>query len=140
MSTSSPMEVVIKHWGEDAPDWVIALAKACERSSQGKVAKVVGYSAGAVNTVLHNRYKAKMDGIEAKVRGALMAETVDCHHIGEIGRHVCASWRAKWKAGQRSNTLQIQMARACANCPLYADEAPEQAEPANDYPQKKGMK
>lgn len=118
---SSVVDVAREAWGENLPDWVEALAKECDRTSQRKAAQRINYSAGAVNTILRNRYNARTDGIETAIRGELMSETVNCHHIGVIGSHVCASWRAKRRSGLRANTLQRQMSRACGSCPLFPE-------------------
>ncbi len=42
-------------WGDTLPDWVRALAEACEASSQNKVAQQLGYSGALVSNVLRNR-------------------------------------------------------------------------------------
>jgi len=109
-------------WGHDAPDWIIALAKECDRTSQNKTAQRIGYTAPAVNQVLRNKYKASTASIEESVRGQLMSEVVDCPQIGEIGRHDCKEWRRKMRQGVRVNRLHVQMSRACSKCPLHADD------------------
>lgn len=118
----SAIEIARQSWGEDLPDWVEALAKECQRTSQNKAAQTLGYSNGAVSMVIRNKYAANSQGIEMAVRGALMAEDIDCPFIGLIGKDVCRQWRNKRKRGVRANRLQIQMARACSTCPHFPDQ------------------
>lgn len=119
------LEIARRSWGDDLPDWVEALAKECERTSQNKVAQALGYSGAAVSMVIRNKYAANSQGIEMAVRGALMSENIDCHFLGEIGKDACRQWRVNGKRGVRANRLQIQMARACSTCPHFPDQESE---------------
>lgn len=119
------LDIARQSWGDDLPDWVEALAKECERTSQNKAAQVLGYSGGAVSMVLRNRYSANLQSIEMAVRGALMSEEIDCPFLGQIGKDACRQWRIRRKRGVRANRLQIQMARACSECPHFPDEQRE---------------
>ncbi len=56
MTAASPVEIARGLWGDSIPDWVIALAEECGRSSQGKVAKQMNRSAALVSNVLRNKY------------------------------------------------------------------------------------
>ncbi|TIV63290.1 MAG: transcriptional regulator, partial [Mesorhizobium sp.] len=52
---------------------------------------------------------------EQMVRGALMAETVDCPVLGPLGRNACLDWQAKPFAPTSSH--RMTMHRACKTCP-----------------------
>ena len=84
--------VVRETWGEDAPRWVVVLAERCTEERQAAVARRLEVSASMISAVLSNTYTAKggsTAGLEAKVRGAYMGETVDCPVLGEIGTDRC---------------------------------------------------
>jgi hypothetical protein len=60
-------------WGPETPDWVMALALACDESSQGRVALRLGVSTAMVNQVLKLKYKGRYDRIEQRVREELFS-------------------------------------------------------------------
>nr|WP_175582231.1 hypothetical protein [Phaeobacter sp. HF9A] len=103
-------------WNGNVPDWVEALARECDLSSQAKAATRLGYSAGAVNLVLSNRYGASTDAIEQSVRGVLMAETLTCPALGEIGKDVCRKWRERSKVFSAANSQHVKMFKTCPTC------------------------
>lgn len=101
------------------PDWVMALAYECDRTSQNKAAARLKYSASAISHVLNNGYGAKTDGLEETVRGTLMAEVYACPVLGDIHTHVCRSWRAKAKNCSNRNSMDVMMYKACHRCPIH---------------------
>jgi hypothetical protein len=103
-------------WGGDIPDWVLALAKACDESSQSAVAKRIGKSGALVSTVLNKAYGAGLTAVEQVVRGALMSATVDCPAVGEMPADLCITHqRETWSP---HNPQRIALYRACrAGCP-----------------------
>lgn len=101
-------------WGEHMPPWVVALAEACNSTTQTAVAKRLGYSSTVVSLVLSNNYgNGDIARIEQMVRGALMAETVSCPRLGGIARNDCLEWQAKPFAP--TSTHRVEMYRACRN-------------------------
>jgi len=76
-------------WGADIPDWVIALAEACDETSQNKVAAVIGNSSTVVSRVLANAYPGNVDKIAQKVQGVYLAQNLICPVLGEISRARC---------------------------------------------------
>lgn len=76
-------------WGADLPDWVQALAAACDKSSQAQVAKVLGNSTTVISRVLANSYPGNVNRIAEKVRGHYLAQVLECPVLGEIGRDRC---------------------------------------------------
>lgn len=108
-------------WGS-APDWVLALGAEADRSSQNKVAGLLGVSASLVSGVLSAKYTGDMTRIEDLVRGTLMKETLSCPVLGEIGKQTCRKWRAKAGTFSGANSLNITMFRACNKCPVHVKE------------------
>jgi hypothetical protein len=103
-------------WGADLPDWIGALAGACDATSQARVAATVGYSAAAISTVLRKCYPGDVGKVERAVRGALMNATVDCPVVGTLAHNEClAHQRAPFAA---TNVQRVALYRACrGGCP-----------------------
>lgn len=107
------------------PDWVRALAMACARTSQGKVALALGRSAATVSQVLNNIYRADTARIEERVRGLYLDGRVICPALGELPTQQCQDWRDKSHAFAPGNPLRTRMFRACRACPVNTKEAAE---------------
>lgn len=106
-------------WGAKTPDWIVALAGECDRSSQGRVARRLGISAAVVNQVLGGAYKGRLDRVEARVRGEFMGATVQCPVLGEISRRDCISNQTlKFRP---TNPLRVALRKACPVCPNRED-------------------
>lgn len=106
-------------WNGRVPDWVRRLAEECQETSQRRAARLIGRSDAVVAGVLRNTYGADTKGIEELVRGALMAETVDCPALGDIPTNTCAAWRSKARNFSGHNRLRLQMFHACKACPVF---------------------
>jgi hypothetical protein len=108
-----------------APDWVVALAEAATRDGLAEVGRRIGYSKGVVSQVISASYgKGNLGKVEVIVRGAYMAETVDCPVLGEIGRDQCR--REQKTPFRATNSSRARLKRACRTCEhLYrrGDEA-----------------
>jgi len=98
------------------PDWLVALAEACDEATQAAAARRIGYSGATVSFVLNGRYTGDLKAVEAAVRDALMRGTVDCPVLGEILGEDCRKHQAApFNAG---NPQRIATFRACRNgCP-----------------------
>jgi len=98
------------------PDWVQAMAEECDRTSQRQVAARIGYSAGAVNQVLANKYGAPTDNIAQAVRGAYLSAVVACPVAGKIAADRCLELqKLPWAA---TNPQRVQLFQACrGGCP-----------------------
>ncbi|VUX47883.1 conserved hypothetical protein [Candidatus Defluviicoccus seviourii] len=106
------------HWGADLPDWVAALAVACDAAgSQAGTAARVGYSGAVVSQVLKRDYRGSYDAVEAAVRARIMGATVDCPVLGQILLEDCHNYQRAAGTGARESTLQVRLARACPACP-----------------------
>ncbi|MGD9769825.1 MAG: transcriptional regulator [Pseudolabrys sp.] len=98
------------------PDWVEELAKYASGTSATVAAKKIGYSVSAVSAVLAGKYKGDIGRVEAKVRGALMGETVECPVLGEIKRDYCLDQQKM--PLMATSSVRVRVYRACRNgCP-----------------------
>jgi hypothetical protein len=103
-----------RHWGAAAPDWVIALAEACDQFGQTVMARKLGYSSPVISATLGNAYAGRMDKIEQKVRGELMHEHVLCPVLGEISKRQCVDEQSRPYAA--TNAVRVELRRACPRC------------------------
>ena len=102
-------------WAKGVPDWVAAMAIACDRSTQGKVAVKLGISPAVVNQVIGNCYAGRMDRVEARVRGEYMKAVVECPVLGEISTRDCVTHQTmKFRP---TNPLRVQLHKTCPTCP-----------------------
>ncbi len=106
-------------WDGNVPDWIEALARECDMTSQAKAATRLGFSPSAVNLVLSNRYGASTDAVEQAVRGVLMSEKVLCPALGEIGKDQCRKWRERSKTFSAANSQHVKMFKTCPTCPHF---------------------
>lgn len=113
----SALDTAREFWGEGIPDWVEALARACDETSQNKVAARLERSASLVSNIIRNRYPADTSAVEDIVRGTYMRAMVECPVWGEIGTHRCRKYRARLRAGAPVNTEEAIMRNACTRCP-----------------------
>ena len=100
---------------QSAPDWVLALAGQCDKSTQSDVARSLKVSPTLVNQVLGNVYQGDLVKIESQVRGVFMRAVVICPIAGEISTAKCVDY-----AGRRpgsTNPLRVLLAQACPACP-----------------------
>jgi len=101
-------------WVDTPPDWITALAMACDKTSQKKVGDMIGYSNSAINQVLGKRYTADLTTFEKAVRGALMNVTVQCPVLDAIPANRCIEHQRKPYAN--TNQMRVQLFKACRNC------------------------
>lgn len=111
-------------WGEP-PAWVLALAQACDASSQVAVARRIAYSPPTVSQVISNTYRGDLVRLEAAVSGIYLAATVDCPVLGEMARNVCLEWQERPYTD--ASSLHIRMWRACKQCSQRVRKAQEDA-------------
>ena len=122
---SGPVYIAQSAWGEDLPDWVLALAKACAESSQNRVAEAIDRSPSLVSNVLRRKYPGNMAAIEELVRGVFMATVIDCPALGPLSTDQCQVWRSRARHLQGHNTRRVRMYRACRRCPRFTGEDQE---------------
>lgn len=111
--------IVHAAWGQNCPDWIEALVKACDQSSQNKVAARLGITASTVSQTLRNGYPGNMASIEARVRAALLSSDVSCPALGSISGESCLRWRDRADRLTSTVPLRVRMFRACRRCPFH---------------------
>jgi len=101
-------------WAGLLPDWIEALAEACDASSGRAVAARLGVSPAAVCRVLGATY-GNTAGIEERVRRLLMVTRVACPVCGEIDVETCRTHQSR--PFTAVNPLFVRLFRACPSCP-----------------------
>lgn len=109
-------------WGRPLPDWVRALALACAKTSQSKVAAQLGRAPAVVSTVLRNKYGADTARIEERVRGVFLNGMVQCPAWETLPLQDCQDWRESARTFVPGIPLRRQMYHACRACPVYLRE------------------
>ncbi len=114
MGTAMPDAVATVHqaWGDEAPEWVVDLARECNRTSQRKAGQLIGYTCGTVNQVLKNR--RKHDGLQAVANAVHKALRVSCPVLGDISRDECLGHQVA--PFNNSNHQRIRLYKACREC------------------------
>lgn len=102
-------------WGTP-PDWIVALADACARTTQTAAARQLGVSGSMLSQALAKRYPGDMAALEQRVRGAFLGSTADCPVLGEIGMDRCLTeQKTPFSA---ASSVRGRLYRACrAGCP-----------------------
>lgn len=118
----TPVGKAQRCWGEEMPDWIAGLARACKDTSQNKVAKRMGYSGSLISAVLANRYIGDMQRVEEVYRGVFESGTVTCPALGELELDRCHAWRKKSKRLNPANAQNVMMFRACRQCPQNRED------------------
>lgn len=121
-TTATAAETAQAAWdtGDGVPDWIVALAEACDRDGRSTVFRRFGLSASVLSQVLSRTYKGDLDRIEQMARGAWFGASVDCRMAGEIGRDRCLVIQREYAAPQASEWRQQLFRSHCRNgCPHY---------------------
>ncbi len=100
---------------QESNDWLTVLREQCDRTSQAKVAKTLGYSPAVVNQVLKGTYKGDLSRVQRAVEGALMGMTVDCPVVGDLPRNRCLEFQRRGFAA--TNPMRVQLSISCPTCP-----------------------
>ncbi|MEW6427296.1 MAG: XRE family transcriptional regulator [Thermodesulfobacteriota bacterium] len=87
-----------------------------QEGSQAKVARRIGYSAGAVCAALKGAYGASLAALLTRVEEEYSDRTRTCPVLGEISFGRCAEERRT--PFSASNPLRVKIYRACRNCPF----------------------
>lgn len=131
-SKAAPTKVVLPPrqraeaaWGAELPPEIEALVKACEASTAGAVATKLGYSSGLVSNLLARKYPGDVGLAFAKIRGALMGETVDCPILGVIPVTRCLVEQKRPFAA--TNSVRARLYHACPACPHNRKNVTEEA-------------
>lgn len=109
-------EKAIASHGDPTPDWLLELARVTDAEGLGGAAKRIGYSKSAISNVLNGKYPGDVTRVASMVRGALMAEMVECPVIGTIGRDRCL--QEQNEPFRATSAFRAQLFHACrGGCP-----------------------
>lgn len=99
-------------YGDALPDWVEELAKLATQTTGVHAAKKIGLSSSIVTSVCRAKYTGDLAAVEARVRGALMGDEVDCPGAGSpIRRDRCL--REQKTPFNASSPHRVAMYHAC---------------------------
>ncbi|MCF1744652.1 transcriptional regulator [Paradevosia shaoguanensis] len=119
MSPAEPMTMVEKAnraHGNAMPEWIGELARLVDASGLKEAARRLGYSTATLSQVCNGKYLGDLAKVGEVVRGALMAETVDCPVLGEIGRDRCL--HEQDEPFRATSSYRAQLYQACRHsCP-----------------------
>lgn len=101
--------------GEPLSDWLDELARLADAEGLRGAGERIGYHASAVSMIIAGKYQGDVDRVEQMVRGALMALSVNCPVLGQIGRDQCLTEQKEpFRATSRH---RAQLFHACKTCP-----------------------
>ena len=107
-------------WGDDMPEWVRILAKACDAATQREVGERLDRSGGYVSRVLSRTYAGSYEEAEQLVRSRLAADEVLCPIWNEaIPLRACI--RNRRRKGSPRTQAHHAYARTCPHCPNNTD-------------------
>ena len=110
-------------WAPTIPDWIGALADACDRGSQRQVAELLRVSPTTVSLILANKWAPRSHAeMEERVRAsALMVRIVVCSVLGVLSRAECRQRQTAELV--TCNPVSVQLYRACrAGCQFYEQQ------------------
>lgn len=106
--------------GDGVPDWIVALAEACDRDGRATVCRRFVLSASVLSQVLGRTYKGDLDRIEQMARGAWFGVSVDCPMAGNIGRDRCLVIQREYANPEASEWRQQHYRKYCrGGCQNY---------------------
>lgn len=94
-------EIARACWGCNVAEPILRLALEADRLGGGlggeeQVARTIGYSKSVVYEVLRNRYRGRLDRVEAAIRAALMRDAIICPALRrEISGAQCLANQAR---------------------------------------------
>ena len=103
----------IAAWG-NVPDWVQALADACDTHGLNQTAGKINRSPALVSLVIRKKHHASYSHAEERVRNMLMTPIVSCPVLGLISAEQCRAEQAK--PFTSVNPLAVAVYRACREC------------------------
>lgn len=104
-------------WGEAIPAEIAALAEHADNGTASATARAIGMSPATVSHLIAGKTQNHdLEKILARIRGALLGETVECPRKGEMSRLVCLKWQDKPFAATSAD--RVRMFHACrSGCP-----------------------
>lgn len=114
------------------PDWVAALASACDASGLRATAARLGVSPALVSLTIGNQQRST-EMIEPRVRSRIMAPMRACPELGLIEEAACLHQQAQPLV--TSNPARLALYRACrGGCPFYAPPKGQGGQKAKETP------
>lgn len=104
-------------WGADLPTEIRALAERADATTGAAAAKAIEMSPATFSHLIGRKVeKHNVEKIYAKIRGALLGETVECPRKGTMSRNTCLRWQDKPFAATSAD--RVAMWHACrSGCP-----------------------
>lgn len=90
------------------------LIEQVKNSSQPQVGRELGYSASAINQVLHGKYKGDTDAIYQAVYETYGGTKVACPVLGQIPLKECVKKQKLPFGGQ--NSMAVELYKNCRDC------------------------
>lgn len=110
-------------WGTNMPDWIKALAEACDESGLRQTAAKLNASPAMLSLAINNR-RENLEFLKPKVTSILMISMVPCPVLGVIGREECL--REQAADFSAVNPMKVRLYRACRNgCRYYKEKKDE---------------
>lgn len=114
---ASNMDKAKAAWGDAPPEWIVALARACDGKGLRKTAADIHVSPALVSLIIRNRYAAPPDYLRERVESRLRYEMIPCPVLGLISRADCDKRQAAPLV--TASPISVQLYRACRNGCLY---------------------
>ncbi len=127
MKRSSYEERAEAAWGQ-TPSWVLALARACDRSTQMRAAEELGVPQSYVSWAIRGERFEYHARVETAVRARLMGETVECPILGELSLDRCRDLRRR--TARPLGPVGKALREVCPHCPRNPERG--RTEPAPD--------
>lgn len=113
MSKPTNVDKATTAWGT-VPDWVQALADACDTHGLNQTAGKINLSPALVSLVIRKKHHASYSHAEERVRNMLMTPIVFCPVLGLISAEQCHEEQKK--PFTSVNPLAVAVYRACREC------------------------
>jgi hypothetical protein len=108
----------------EPPEWILVLARECDRSDQKQVGARIGRSGGYISRILSNKYPARMTEAERLVLSLIASDRVECPLFGNMPLVRCM--RTRRRKGAPTNNIDRMAAGQCPKCPINTDKGVRQ--------------
>ena len=107
-------------WGENPPEWLLALARTCDLTSQKIVGRTLGKSGGYISRIISRSYAGSYEEAELLVRSRISLEEVICP-VWKAGMPLAFCIRTRRKKTLPGNYAERLYAATCPDCPNNTD-------------------
>jgi len=103
-------------WGISCPDWVLTLAKKCDKLGLQETAKLVAVPDITLSRIIKNQFYGNSSKIQETIEGLFSDLVVECPVLGDIPYSKCIKQqRSEFSS---ANSVKIQLYKACrTGCP-----------------------